>query len=38
MILKEEKKKKMEYQLYDILKLSNASKEKLLKIKHICDE
>ena len=36
-VLKEEKKK-LEYMLFDLLKISNANKEKLKKIKEICDE
>jgi hypothetical protein len=33
-----EEKKKLEYMLYDILKANNVNKEKLKRIKLICDE
>ena len=36
-LLKEEKKK-VEYMLYDLLKFSNANKDKLKRLKEICDE
>jgi hypothetical protein len=36
--LKEGKKNKIDYILFDLLKVSEANKEKLQRIKKICDE
>jgi hypothetical protein len=37
LLLKEEKKK-LEYQLFDLFKLSSARNDKLVKIKQICEQ
>jgi hypothetical protein len=33
-----EEKRKLEYMLYDLLKLSNGNKDKLKRIREVCEE